>query len=125
MAHARASAIRYLMAIPVWRANLQPASYKGVPFHVKVDSRRSGRRIVPHEFPKRDKPYSEDMGRKIRRFLVEAYIVSGPNEPDYQARRDDLIVCLKTEGAGWLIHPTLGDDFVVVGDYDLVETAEE
>lgn len=58
---------------------LQPASYKGVPFYVETGGRSSGRRIVPHEFPKKDNyPYSEDMGRRIRRFAVTAYIIYSP-----------------------------------------------
>ena len=57
---------------------LQPASYNGVPFHVETAGRASGRRIVPHEFPKKDIPTAEDLGRRIRRFAVTAYIIYSP-----------------------------------------------
>ncbi len=112
------------MPIPLWRQNLQPASFNGVGFKVDVDAKASGRRIGPHEFPKQDTPYAEDMGRRIRRVTVTAYIVSGPDQPDYQSARDALVAVLEAEGAGLLIHPTLGTDTVVVDTYSVTESRE-
>ena len=108
---------------------LQPASYNGVPFYVEAESRASGRRIVAHEFPKKDIPYSEDMGRRIRRFAVTAYIIYSPVlDPDWEAHRDDLIRELEFEGNGTLQLPTLVNEdvvTVVVDTYSLTEHREK
>jgi prophage DNA circulation protein len=51
-------------ALGAWAANLQPASWRGVPFAVEVDTYRGGRRIALHEYPYRDDPWLEDTGRR-------------------------------------------------------------
>lgn len=113
------------MATAPWRLNLQPASYNGVPFHVDIDTKSGGRRLVPHEFPKRDTPWTEDMGRRVRRFSVVAYIIqSFDNGFDYRPNRDDLIAQLEALGPGTLIHPTLGQDVVEVDEYKITERRE-
>lgn len=84
-----------------WRDRFQPASFRGVAFNVDTDVRAGGRRIVPFEFPKRDEPYTEDMGRRIRRFQVTAYLIG----PTYLDQKDELIDALEAEGAGTLILP--------------------
>jgi prophage DNA circulation protein len=113
------------MAIAQWRARLQPASYNGVQFHVDVQARNSGRRIQTHEFPKRDVPWSEDMGRRAKRFPVTAYII-GTN---YTAARDQLIAQLEKEGTGTLILPTgltnTQSRQVVCEGYTVVERREQ
>jgi len=95
-----------------WRDQLAPASFKGAMFHVEAGSRESGRRIVVHEFPKRERPYAEDMGRKAIEFSVRGYCISYPYNSgvrlymrDYRLARDDLIAALETEGAGMLQLP--------------------
>lgn len=108
-----------------WRAALQPASFNGVPFHVDLDSKMSGRRLVPHEYPKRDTPWTEDMGRRVRRFLVIAYVIQSPeNGFDYRPNRDALTAQLEALGPGILVHPTLGQDTVEVDEYKLTERRE-
>jgi len=115
------------MALPLWRQNLQPASFRGVPFFVHTDAKASGRRIVEHEFPKADIPFAEDMGRRARRFRVAAYILYSPSvTPDYQAARDNLINALESgAGPGLLVHPTLGVDMVVVDTFSDTERLQE
>jgi prophage DNA circulation protein len=111
------------MATPLWRMMLLPASYNGAPFHVDANSRTSGRRVVLHEFPKRDTPYAEDMGRKARTFPVTGYVIG----PDYQIQRERLINALETEGPGLLILPTrLQRDTVLVQprEYTVRETRQ-
>ena len=46
---------------------LQKASFRGVPFEVTSASLTAGRRTVVHEYPQRDKPYVEDLGRASRK----------------------------------------------------------
>lgn len=96
-----------------WRDALQPAKFRNAWFHVEVGSRDSGRRIVLHEFPKRDWPYAEDMGRRARSFSVRGYCISYPRDAhyplymrDYRIARDLLINALEQEGAGALQLPT-------------------
>src|ERR1017187_7604807 len=111
--------------IPLWRMSLQPASFRGVGFHVEADAKASGRRLVAHEFPKQDTPYTEDMGRRVRRFRVGAYIIYSPNNLDYQQERDDLVDALESaDGAGQLVHPSLGVDTVLVDTYSVTEHRE-
>jgi prophage DNA circulation protein len=94
------------------------------PFHVDVNSRVSGRRTVLHEFPKRDTPYAEDMGRKARSFPVTGYVIG----PDYQIFRELLVAALEMEGPGLLILPTLLQrDTIMVQprDYTVRETRQQ
>lgn len=55
---------------------LQRASYRGVPFWVETDQVQGGRRLVVHEFPHRDAPYVEDMGRSAVKVQLTAYLAS-------------------------------------------------
>jgi prophage DNA circulation protein len=114
------------MALPLWRTNLQPASFRGVPFYVHTDAKAGGRRIVTHEFPLQDTPFAEDMGRRARHYRVTAYVLYSPALlPDYQSARDDLIAALESSGSAQLVHPTLGVDTVVVDTYSITERLEE
>ncbi|HLH95008.1 MAG TPA: DNA circularization N-terminal domain-containing protein [Xanthobacteraceae bacterium] len=104
---------------PLWRLNLVPASFNGVPFKVDAGARAGGRRTATFEFPKFDIPYSEDMGRRARRFSVTGYVLGDL----YTFERDALIAELEAEGPGILIHPTLGT-FTVYGTFKTSETRE-
>lgn len=87
-----------------WRESYQPASFRGVPFYVASHSAAGGRRAVTHEFPGRDVPYTEDLGRQARTWTVEAYVIGD----DYHTARDRLIEALEAAGPGELVHPYLG-----------------
>lgn len=100
---------------------LIPASFRGMPFHVDVGAKVSGRRNVVHEYPKRDDPYTEDMGRRARRFQISAYVIGS----FYVLERDALVAALELEGAGTLIHPTMGAMQVVCDGYSVSESREE
>lgn len=85
-----------------WRKKLLPgASFRGVPFRVEVRDSAGGRRIVLHEFAKRDTPYGEDLGRRARAYRISGYVI-GPN---YHDQRDALIGALEEEGPGTLVMP--------------------
>lgn len=88
-----------------WREELRDASFRGVPFEVEGDSGTFGRRTQVHEYPQRDKPWSEDLGRATRNFEVTAFLIGD----DYLARRDALLAALETEGPGTLVHPWYGE----------------
>ncbi|WP_338317914.1 DNA circularization N-terminal domain-containing protein, partial [Escherichia coli] len=88
-----------------WRDNLYDASFRGVPFSVESDEGVFGRRVQVHEYPNRDKPYTEDLGRATRRLTINAYLVGD----DYAEQRDRLITAIETAGPGTLIHPQFGE----------------
>jgi prophage DNA circulation protein len=108
------------MPFEAWRASLRPASFRGAGFKVDINTRNGGRRTTLHQFPKRDDPESEDMGRQARRFTISGYVVG----PDFLAQRDALILALEAEGAGQLVHPTMGEFQVNPGEYSSVERRE-
>lgn len=116
-----------------WRhLHLVQASFNNAMFFCEANSRESGRRIVEHEFPKKELPYAEDMGRHAREFTVRAYCIVFPydrdqNAPqqlfmrDYTIIRNRLIDALETEGPGVLQLPTQPAQTVVCTKYRLTE----
>jgi prophage DNA circulation protein len=109
--------------ISQWRERLGPASFNGVEFHCELQVRASGRRIAHHQFPKRDLPYSEDMGREERTFTIGAYVIGS----NYVKQRDKFVDQLEIEGPGYLVLPTQlerGSPRVVVGHYSVSERRE-
>lgn len=104
-----------------WQDNLRPASFRGVPFKVESHDMEAGRRTVTHEFPLRDKPFTEDMGRRAKKFSVDAYVVG----EDYFQQRDALIRACDEAGSAELVHPYLGTLKVVCTGLSLRETKSE
>lgn|GEM_PF-5504082 len=51
------------------------ASFRCVPFFVPERALLVGRRGETHEFPQKDTPDSDDMGRKARTFRVEGQVL--------------------------------------------------
>lgn len=72
--------------MPSWRDRLRPASFGGVLFHVRESELSGGRRAAVHEYPLRDRPFVEDLGREARRITVEGYLVGD----DFATRREEL-----------------------------------
>jgi prophage DNA circulation protein len=114
-----------------WRDDLLPASFRNAFFHVEAGSKENGRRIVTHEFPKKELPYSEDMGRRAIEFTVRGYCIVYPRDlagpglklyrRDYRIARDLLLGELEKEGDGVLQLPTLSPLRVVCSRYRLTE----
>jgi prophage DNA circulation protein len=111
-----------------WRDELLPASFRGKMFHVEVGSKESGRRVVVHEFPKRDFPYSEDMGQRTMEFGVRGYIITFPTDTDvdlykkdYRIARDALITALEQSGPAILQLPTIEPFRVMCPQYRWAE----
>ena len=103
-----------------WRAAYQPASYGGAGFHVEVDSQLGGRRNALHEFPHRDVPWAEDMGRKARHWTVVGYVIG----PTYTADADALVAACEVEGPRTLVHPLMGSVQANCDDYVRTERRE-
>ncbi|UPG89265.1 DNA circularization N-terminal domain-containing protein [Luteibacter aegosomaticola] len=102
-----------------WFDELRPASFRGVPFAVLGGEGRFGRRVAVHEYPGKDRPYVEDLGRSTRRiglvgFLVEDSLVYGGGS--VMGQRDRMIAAVEQAGPGILVHPTLGELRVSVPD---------
>lgn len=105
-----------------WRDEYRPGAFRGVPFHLKSSSSTGGRRTVLNEFPLRDEPMTEDLGRRARKFQLSMTVIG----PDYMAQRDHLIAALETAGPGTLMHPFRGELLVaVLGDYSCEESTEQ
>ena len=115
-----------------WRSALLPASFKGARFHCDTNTIESGRRFVEHEFPKKELPYAEDMGRRAKGFTLRGYIIVFPYENqgdsnplhrlDYRTARDTLRAALETEGIGQLVLPTARNvEYVLCASYKLTE----
>jgi prophage DNA circulation protein len=109
-----------------WRGKFQEASFRGAMFHVETDARMGGRRVALHQYPKRNTPYAEDMGRAANRFVVQGYIIGRSNE-NYLTGKDDLIEQLEKDGPGWLRLPLpyqMTDQYVMVMSYTVTEARE-
>ena len=83
---------------------LRRASFRGVPFEVTSSNLSIGRRTQTFEYPQRDDPFTEDMGRSKRTIRITAFVVGY----DYIARMKRLIAACEKPGSGRLLHPWLG-----------------
>jgi hypothetical protein len=82
--------------------DLRPASFRGVEFFVTSDKGEYGRRDVIHEYPMRDDPYIEDMGKKATKFHVSGYLFGD----DWVAQKDALVAACTARGPAILQLPT-------------------
>lgn len=90
---------------------LREASYEGIRFDVDSATLSFGRRTVTHEFPQRDAPYVEDLGKATRQFSIQGFIVGD----DFIDRSKRLIDKIESQvgtdrraNHGKLVHPWLG-----------------
>lgn len=119
-----------------WRGDWQPARFGRAYFHVDVNAYENGRRIVEHEFPKKEIPYAEDMGRRAFEITVVGYVIqypfdgdrSQPNwrlyQRDYRLARDELKRELETGGSKELQLPTFPLYIVVCPRWRMKEERE-
>lgn len=84
-----------------WRKDMRPASFRGVRFEVATRDYTGGRRLATHEYPKRDEPTNEDMGRKARQLSVEAFQFGR----EYLGPRNSLLEALEKDGPGEYVDP--------------------
>lgn len=83
---------------------LWPASFRGVTFSVTDSSLTIGRRVHVFEYPQRDKPFVEDLGKSAREITLTAVFAG----PEYITGMNRLLEAMEQEGAGVLVHPMLG-----------------
>ena len=105
-----------------WRDRILPASFRGQSFFVaRHEAAPAGRRLQVHEYPGSDDQLVEDLGRKTKRYQVEAFVLGD----DYIFARDALLDACDRPGPGRLIHPYLGAFDASCEGVKLVETSEE
>lgn len=93
--------------------NLLEASYNGVPFLVPNETKSAGKKTADHDYPGSNKRYVEELGEMPGTYSISA-IVHGANAIQ---RRISLENALKKQGRGLLVHPSLGQIYVVCTDY--------
>lgn len=92
--------------------SLRPASWRGVPFQVDSTDMGFGRRTQVHEYPQRDKPWTEDLGRAARELSFDGFVVGS----DYVEQANRLLAALEEAGPGALVHPWFGTLTVSIKD---------
>jgi prophage DNA circulation protein len=97
------------------------ATFRGVPFFVDTSERGGGRRTVVHEYPLRDDPFIEDMGRRARFFQVDGYVLGD----GYVQQRDKLIAALEQALPGELAHPYYGYLYVLPSAFRVRESTAD
>lgn len=116
-----------------WREAIKSRSESGVPlmgrfrearFIVPDSDLTIGRRHEVHEYPLRDLPYVEDLGRKARQFTIEVF-VDATLAGDYLAARDALIAAIEAPGPGSLVHPWYGTLTVSITEAIVRESTRE
>jgi prophage DNA circulation protein len=105
-----------------WKDSLRKASFRGISFFVRTSEREGGRRVVDYEYPERDDPASEDIGRKKRGFSLEGYVLG---ENYFDDRNALISACEDEKGPGELIHPFYGSLDVVCKDIRVRESMVE
>lgn len=88
----------------ILKDKLRSASFRGVPFQVDASGFETGRRTQVHEYPQRDKPYSQDMGRSTRHIDFDAFVIGS----DYVEKTNAVLGAMEEFGAGALVHPWFG-----------------
>lgn len=98
----------------------KPDKFRDAEFWPLSSGAAFGRRGTVHEYPLRDKPWFEDLGRMARKFTVEG-VVLGAN---YTAARDKLIAAIEAPGPGKLEHHYYGEMLVAVTDCQVRESTD-
>lgn len=104
-----------------WLDKYREASFRNVEFNVPAHEHSGGRRNAIHELPGRDEPDVRDLGSKLKKFTIDAFVIGN----DYNYDRDALLDALDKGGPGKLVHPYLGTLRVSVDTYSLREQSTE
>jgi prophage DNA circulation protein len=98
-----------------WRDKLLPASFRGISFLIPQTSVPVGMKGQLHEFPQRDTPFFEQLGKQSQVHKMTGWVIGD----DCFERRDKLIEALNTPGGGELVHPWLGKIQVKAGECEM------
>lgn len=91
--------------------DLRDASFRGVPFYFVDVEGNSGRRAIPHAYPKKEVGWTEDHGAVLTQQQINGILLGN----DYQAQFNRLLAALNTPGPGELVHPWFGVQRVQAG----------
>lgn len=81
------------------------ASFRGISFFVEASDISAGRRVVTHQYPQRDEPFTEDLGRDARVYNLSAFVLGDDCIEQAQALR----AAIEQPGPGTLVHPEFGE----------------
>ena len=109
------------MALDV--SQLLQARFKGVDFLYINHRKTAGRKTVKHEYVSSDKRFTEDLGKLLPTYTVQA-ILDTTGDNDYVAVRERFEKALDSFGAGNLQLPTVGELNVQMTTYAVDETLE-
>ncbi|OUS51471.1 multidrug DMT transporter permease [Shewanella sp. SACH] len=87
------------------------ASFRGVEFLLEESDGESGRRAIPHAYPKKELGYTEDNGKVLTQERISGRVVGA----DYFEQLKAILEALNKQGPGELIHPWFGIKKVQVG----------
>lgn len=87
------------------------ASFRGVEFLLEEADGESGRRAIPHAYPKKELGYTEDNGKVLTQERISGRVVGA----DYFDQLKNILEALNKPGPGELIHPWFGIRKVQVG----------
>lgn len=104
-----------------WRTARQQASFRGVPFFVDTDDQPAGHRTQVHEYPGRDLPFVERLGKQTDEIKVSGFVAGD----DCLEQRDRLIEAVETPEPGELVHPWRGTLMVSVIKCDYAHSRHE
>ncbi len=97
-----------------WREELKPASFRGIPFLVDTHEIAFGRRKHLHEYPYRDIPKAEDLGKRARFITINAYLLGD----DYTDRRQRLMDAVENKSTAGTLTLPLYESMQVTADED-------
>jgi prophage DNA circulation protein len=95
--------------------------FRGIEIHLESTSTEPGRRVQVHEYPLRDQPYAEDLGRNKREHQITGYLLGD----DYDVVRDQLIEAFEKPGAGEFFHPYYGTYQAIITASRISESTSE
>ncbi len=104
-----------------YKDQLRQASFRGFEFFVDTSQVAGGRRAVQHQYPNRETPYTEDMGRAARSYQIEGHIIG----QDYFDAKERLFEVFEKKGPGELIHPFYGSLMVQVSSLNVSESIRQ
>lgn len=104
-----------------WPDRYQKGKFRDAEFVTERHDLSGGRRVALHQYPKRDLPLAEDMGRAAEGYQLELFVRGA----DYMVARDALLSALRAQGAGTLVHPYLGTMKVAVRQFRMQESTRE
>lgn len=89
-----------------WQDDLQPASWRGIPFFVDASELRAGRNTALHSYPFRDTDpaWVEDVGLAPNTTRITGFLVG----EDVAAQQDAMLAAVQEYGTGELVHPMRG-----------------